>query len=186
MNLVSRPLTRAFAFCLLLAPLPASAFELTSPDVSEGTRIPEAQVFNGFGCSGGNVPPALTWSHAPAEAKSFALSLYDPDAPTGSGFWHWVVVDIPATAEGLTAGAGEAGAAQLEGGARQLRTDFGSPGYGGPCPPEGHGLHRYVFTLHALDVETLALPEDATAALAGFMVRAHSLASARLTAVYWR
>lgn len=186
MKLMARRCTQALAFCLLLAPAGAGAFELTSPDVSEGNRVPDAQVFSGFGCEGNNTSPALAWSGAPAEARSFALSVYDPDAPTGSGFWHWVVVDIPADASGLPAGAGAAGAAQIDVGGRQLRSDFGSLGYGGPCPPEGHGMHRYVFTLHALDLETLPLPDDATAALAGFMVRAHSLASARITTVYWR
>jgi len=169
-----------------LLPAAAGAFELRSSDVSEGTRVPDAQVFNNFGCSGANVSPALSWSGAPEGTKSFALSVYDPDAPTGSGFWHWIVLDIPAGATGLPAGAGKGGMAQIDGGARQMRSDYGFVGYGGPCPPEGHGMHRYIFSLHALDVDKVPVPDDASAAVTGFVVNAHSLATAKLTAVYWR
>jgi len=184
---ITRPgILSGLVLCALLLPAAAGAFELTSNDVSEGTRVPDANVFNGFGCTGGNASPALAWSGAPDGTRSFALSVYDPDAPTGSGFWHWVVLDIPATASDLAAGVGMSGVVQLDGGARQLRSDYGFVGYGGPCPPEGHGMHRYIFTLHALDIDKVPVPDDATAAVAGFVVNAHTLATAKLTAVYWR
>lgn len=163
----------------------ADGFTLTSPDVAEGARMAEQQVFKGFGCDGGNVSPALVWRNPPAGTQSYALTLYDPDAPTGSGWWHWVVVNLPAQTLALPAGAGTAPGGLPEG-ARQIGTDFGAPGYGGPCPPVGHGTHRYVFTVYALKTPHLDLPANATAALAGFMMRANSLGSASLTATYSR
>lgn len=168
--------------CLLAVPAWAADFRLTSPDIAEGKTMAGRHVFKGFGCAGDNVSPALTWSSAPAGAKSFALMVYDPDAPTGSGWWHWVVYNLPAAATSLPSGASLAG---LPPGAVQGRTDYGTPGYGGPCPPPGTP-HRYVFTLHALDVEALSLPADASAAMVGFMVNSHSLGKASLTALYGR
>ncbi|TVO64929.1 YbhB/YbcL family Raf kinase inhibitor-like protein [Denitromonas ohlonensis] len=163
----------------------ADGFTLGSPTVGDGQRMAEQQVFNGFGCAGGNVSPALVWRNPPEGTQSYALTVYDPDAPTGSGWWHWVVVNLPAQTTGLAAGAGNPQGA-LPAGARQIGTDFGVPGYGGPCPPQGHGVHRYVFTVHALKTPHLDLPANATAALAGFMMRANSLGSASLTATYSR
>ena len=113
----------------------ANALTLTSPDIKPNGKISDEQVANVFGCEGKNVSPALSWSGAPKGTKSFAVSIYDPDAPTGSGFWHWVVVNIPADATSLAKGAGDPKAAALPVGALQTRTDFGVPGYGGPCPP---------------------------------------------------
>ena len=168
--------------CVLAQPAAAADFRLTSPDMTEGKPMAERHVFNGFGCSGGNVSPALAWRDAPAGTKSFALNVYDPDAPTGSGWWHWVVFNLPATASGLPAGAAQAG---LPSGAVQSRTDFGAPGYGGPCPPPG-APHRYVFTLHALNVDSLPLTPDSSAAMVGFMVNAHSLGKTSLTVPYGR
>src|SRR5262245_38717869 len=129
------PLAAGLAVAAALAAAPASAagFRLTS-SLKPGANIPEANVFNGFGCSGKNDSPALDWSGAPKDTKSFALTVYDPDAPTGSGWWHWVVFNIPASITHLDAGA-SAGA--LPAGAVQSQTDFGKPGYGGPCPPAG-------------------------------------------------
>lgn len=161
----------------------AQKFSLASPDLKPGGKIAEEQVFNGFGCSGKNVSPALKWSGAPKGTKSFALLVHDPDAPTGgAGWWHWVVVNIPAGAKELKKGAG----ADLPSGAVQIATDFGAPGWGGPCPPAGDKPHRYNFTLHALKVEKLELPEGARASLAGFMVNANSIGKARLTGMYGR
>lgn len=165
---------------------PASAagkFTLTSPDI-KGGKLGEEQVFNGFGCSGGNVSPALVWRDAPKDAKSFVLTVYDPDAPTGSGWWHWVVYDIPAGTTELPKGAGSGGG-QLPAGAKQGRTDYGAPGFGGACPPPGKP-HRYVFTVYALKVDKLEVPEDASPALIGFNTRANALASATFTATYGR
>ena len=164
---------------------PTHGFTLTSADISAGGRIAEAQVFNGFGCQGGNISPALDWSGAPAGTRSFALLMHDPDAPTGSGWWHWVVYNIPATVSSLAAGAGDAAKRLLPPGAQQGRTDFGTPGYGGPCPPPGKP-HHYHLRLYALKVDKLDLPADATAAFVGFNVRAQALGSAELMGVYGR
>jgi len=163
----------------------AAGFTLTSTTVKPGAKIGDAQVFNGFGCSGKNVSPTLTWSGAPKDTKSYALTIYDPDAPTGSGWWHWVVINIPATTTELPEGAGNEGG-KLPSGAMQVKTDFGKPGYGGPCPPQGNKPHRYVFTVYALKTDKLDVPPDATAALAGFMINANKLGSATFTSTYGR
>ena len=175
----------AFA-AAMLAPLAASAFEISSPDVAPGAKIADEQVFAGFGCSGKNVSPALKWSGAPAGTKSFALMVYDPDAPTGSGFWHWVVANIPPTVTELPKGAGDLKAGKAPSGALQSRTDFGMPGYGGPCPPQGDAPHHYHFMLFATDVEKLGTDADTTAAVVGFNLHFHTLAKAEPTAVYGR
>jgi Raf kinase inhibitor-like YbhB/YbcL family protein len=158
---------------------------LTSTDITNGGRIAEAQVFNEFGCKGGNVSPALAWSGAPAGTKSFALLVHDPDAPTGSGWWHWVVYNLPAGTTSLPAGAGDPRKNLMPAGAVQGRTDYGSVGYGGPCPPPGKP-HHYHFQLYALKVAKLDLPADASAALIGFNVRAQALAQAELVGLYGR
>lgn len=181
-----RPALRILALLSLAASAPAAAadtFTLTSEAFAEGDRLPEEQVLDGFGCAGGNVSPPLDWAGAPEGTRSFVVTAYDPDAPTGSGWWHWVVFDIPANVGRLAEGAGSGG--ELPEGAVEGRTDFGAPGFGGACPPPG-AVHRYVFTVHALDVPTLGLGAEASAALVGFMTRAHALGSARLTAVYAR
>jgi Raf kinase inhibitor-like YbhB/YbcL family protein len=162
----------------------AGKFTLRSPDI-KGGQLTEKQVFNGFGCSGANVSPALTWENAPKGSKSFVVTVYDPDAPTGSGWWHWVVYDIPASATGLPQGAGgEKG--QLPDGAKQGRTDFGAPGFGGACPPPGDKPHRYVFNVYALKVDKLDVPPDASPAVIGYMTRANALGNASFTAKYAR
>ncbi len=163
-----------------------SAFRLTSPDVVANTKVSLKHLYKGFGCDGGNLSPALIWSGAPPETKSFAITAYDPDAPTGSGWWHWVVFNIPADTTELKTGAGSAEAPQLPTGAVQGRTDFGTTGYGGPCPPQGHGTHHYHFTVHALKVDKLDIPADATAALIGYMINANRIGKATLTGLYSR
>jgi Raf kinase inhibitor-like YbhB/YbcL family protein len=164
----------------------AWAFELKSPAFSEGGAIGEKHVFNGFGCAGGNLSPVLHWSDPPAGTKSFALLVHDPDAPTGgAGFWHWAVIDIPASTRSLPEGVGRDGKGLPEG-AVEIATDFGVPGYGGPCPPKGDRPHRYNFTIYALKVEKLELPPHATASLAGFLIHANALDKAKLTGVYDR
>lgn len=161
-------------------------FTLASADLPTGAPIGNRFVFNGFGCSGENVSPALAWRNAPAGTRSFAVTVYDPDAPTGSGWWHWVVYDIPASVTALPAGAGSTAPAGMPAGAVQGTTDFGTKGYGGPCPPPGDRPHRYVFTVHALKVEKLELPASATAAMVGFNLTANRLGSATFTARYGR
>jgi Raf kinase inhibitor-like YbhB/YbcL family protein len=162
----------------------AAGFSLTSPDVSKGATIKDEQVFNGFGCKGSNISPALSWSGAPAGAKSFALTVYDPDAPTGSGFWHWVVANIPANVTSLPKNAGDLKAGLAPKGALQIRSDYGTPGYGGPCPPKGDKPHRYVFTVFAVDIDALDINADVTAAVVGFNLHFHTLAKATLTGHY--
>ncbi len=165
----------------------AEKFTVTSKDIAPGSTIKNEQVFNGFGCSGKNISPELSWSHAPAGTKSFALLVHDPDAPTGgAGWWHWGVVNIPATAAGLAAGAGTEDGAALPAGSVQLTTDFGKPGWGGPCPPVGNKPHHYNFTLYALKVEKLDIPADAKMSLAGFMINANALANATFVGRYGR
>ena len=161
-------------------------FVLSSPDIPAGGTIPQEFEFNSFGCTGRNESPVLRWQGAPAGTQSLALTVYDPDAPSGSGWWHWMVVDLPPTATELQANAGAAGSATLPTGARQIRNDYGSFAWGGVCPPPGAKPHRYVFTVHALSVPKLDVPDDATAALAGFMINANAIATASFTAHYGR
>jgi len=165
----------------------ADSFKLSSADIKSSAPIADEQVFAGFGCTGKNVSPALTWSGAPKDTKSFALLVHDPDAPTGgAGWWHWVVTNIPADVGELPKGAGKADGSALPKGAAQTSTDFGGPGWGGPCPPAGDKPHHYNFTLHALKVDKLDLPPGATASLAGFMINANSIGKATLTGKYGR
>ncbi len=180
-----RTLLALVALALASPALGAGKFTLKSADVKPGASLTEAQVFNGFGCTGGNVSPQLSWSDAPKDTKSFVVTVYDPDAPTGSGWWHWVVFNIPATATEIPQGAGS-GKGGLPEGAIQGRTDFGAPGFGGACPPPGDKPHRYVFTVWALKVEKLDLTADSPAAMVGYMTRANSLGSATFTATYGR
>lgn len=162
---------------------------LTSGSFADGAYLDERHVLSeayGFGCAGGNVSPALAWRGAPAGTKSFALTCYDPDAPTGSGFWHWLVVDIPASVEALAEGAGDPAAGPMPAGALQTRTDFGAPGYGGPCPPEGDHPHRYLFTLFAVSRERLDLTADTMPAVVGFTLNFNTLEKASLMGLYKR
>lgn len=164
----------------------AGSFQLRSPDIPANSRIAPRFEFQGSGCSGDNQSPALSWQGAPAGTQSYAITVYDPDAPTGSGWWHWSVVNVPADVQALPAGAGTVGDALLPAGARQVRIDYGVAGWGGMCPPPGDRPHRYIFTVHALKVAKLDLPADATAALAGYMIRANTLATASFSARYGR
>ena len=150
------------------------SFTLSSPDLKPDALMPKSFEFNGFGCSGDNKSPALRWSGAPSGTKSFAVTCFDPDAPTGSGWWHWSVVNIPGEATELPRDAGAEGDANLPKGASHVRIDYGVKAWGGPCPPPGDKPHRYVFTVHALK-DRLELPPDATAALAGFMINANTI-----------
>ncbi len=165
----------------------ASTFQINSPDVPTGGKIPQPFAFNGFGCTGQNVSPALSWKNAPAGTKSFAITVHDPDAVTGgAGFWHWVVINIPSSSQKLAGGAGKADGSALPTGATHIPTDFGTPGWGGPCPPTGDKAHRYNFTVYALKVDKLELPATATASLAGFMINANALGKASFTSTYQR
>ena len=148
-------------------------FTLTSNDVVDGGVLPDAQVK-----AKGNTSPHLKWSGAPEGTKSYAVTCYDPDAPTGSGFWHWTVANIPADVTELTAGG------PMPAGAVEGRTDYGEPGFGGAAPPAGHGPHRYIFTVFAVDVEKLDVTADNSGAVFGFNLHFHTLARASITATY--
>lgn len=175
---------KILALCLCLGvtgSVHADTFKLTS-DTIKGGKIEMDQVFNSFGCSGKNISPEFKWSNAPKGTKAFALTMFDPDAPTGSGFWHWVVFNIPADTTELAANAGSGG--ELPKGAVQSRTDFGKPGYGGPCPPPGKP-HHYVFTLYALK-DQIKADSDSSGALVGFNLNQNKLSSTKLTATFGR
>ena len=151
-------------------------FTLTSTGFTDGGALPDAQVQ-----AKGNRSPQLSWSGAPEGTKSFAVTCYDPDAPTGSGFWHWTVANIPADVTELAEGASPAG---LPRGAVEGRTDFGEPGFGGAAPPPGHGSHRYIFTVFAVDTERLDVTRENSGAVFGFNLHFHTLARASITGVY--
>ena len=152
----------------------------------EGEMLSQAQVLNAFGCKGQNVSPPLAWRNPPKGTRSYAVTLYDPDAPTGSGWWHWTVFNIPESVTGLPKGAGSLNAKVLPEGAIQGRTDFGSAGFGGACPPIGDQPHRYQFTVWALNTDRLPLDVQASGAMVGFMLNAHAIEKARLTALFGR
>jgi len=156
----------------------AQTFTLQSSDV--GGQATELQVYDGFGCNGRNQSPQLSWTSPPAGTKSFAITMHDPDAPTGSGWWHWMVYDIPATVADLPSGAGTPGRGGMPTGAKQGLTDFGTTGYGGPCPPIGHGLHRYIITVHALGIEKLDVNERAGPAMIGYNINANTIGKASI------
>lgn len=168
-----------------LPPLPS--FTLTSTDVAEGQQMPLAQASGIFGIEGGtDTSPQLSWSGAPEGTKSYAVTCYDPDAPTGSGFWHWFVAGIPASVTELPAGAGEPDGPGLPDGAFQLRSDANVARFIGAGPPPGRHAHRYIFAVHALDVESTGVAPEATNALGGFLMFGHTLARAVLTPTYQR
>ncbi len=163
----------------------AEAMSVTSPDIKPGATIATEQVFNSFGCTGQNKSPALSWDGAPAGTKSFAIMVYDPDAPTGSGFWHWIVYNIPPTIHALPKDAGAAHAPALPAGSIQSRTDYGQMAYGGPCPPKGE-THHYNFMVFAVDTDKLDGDENTSAAVIGFQLHFHSLAKGTLVGLYGR
>jgi len=159
----------------------AKKLTVTSETIQAGKTMQMAQVFNGFGCTGQNISPHLKWTGAPRETKSFAITMYDPDAPTGSGWWHWTVANIPANVTSIPAGASSEA---LPPGSIEGRTDFGKPGYGGPCPPPGKP-HRYTFKVYALK-DTLPVDKDASGAMVGFYANQMKLAEGSLEVKYGR
>lgn len=163
-------------------------FTVSSNSFKDGDYLAMTHVGSadqGFGCAGENKSPHLKWSGAPAGTKSFAVTCYDPDAPTGSGFWHWLVVNIPANVTELPLGAGSKGGAMPHG-SLQTRTDYGFAGYGGPCPPEGDRAHRYLFTVFAVGVDSLPVKADTPAAQIGFNLHFNTLAKAELMGLFRR
>jgi Raf kinase inhibitor-like YbhB/YbcL family protein len=171
------------------APLPydflptVPSFTVTSTDVTDSAQMSDNQVYNSFGMSGKNISPQLSWSGFPGGTASFAVTCYDPDAPTGSGFWHWLAIDLPASVTSLDAGAGSSDAT-LPAGAFHVRNDYGSLDFGGAAPPAGDPAHRYVFAVHALDVPKLGIDSSVTPAVAGFNLRFHTIARGLLVPVF--
>jgi Raf kinase inhibitor-like YbhB/YbcL family protein len=165
---------------------PVPSFAVTSLDVTDGGVLKREQVSGMMGAGGEDISPELRWSDYPEATRSFAVTVFDPDAPTGSGFWHWAVCDIPVSVTELAAGAGTPGSASLPNAAVTMRNDAGFHGYLGAAPPEGLGPHRYVFAVHAIDVSSLEIEPNATPALFGFNVTFHTLARALLVAAYER
>jgi len=176
--------TFVMGFMLTANLIKAQTFTLKSKDI--GGQMTLQQVFNGFGCTGKNVSPQLSWENAPTGTKSFAITIYDKDAPTGSGWWHWVVFDIPSTVTELKQGAGDASQNLLPAGAIQGLTDFGQLGYGGPCPPEGDTPHEYLITIYALKTDKLGLDDKASPAVVGYYLHENVLAKASVVAYYKR
>lgn len=171
-------------FTLNVSTLIPTTFTLKSNTLGgEATTLEE---FNGFGCTGKNQSPQLSWDNAPEGTKSFAVTMYDPDAPTGSGWWHWVVFDIPSDVNELIANAGNLEANLAPKNAIQSVTNYGAGGYGGPCPPEDHGLHQYVITVHALKVDTLGLDKNTNPAIVGYYLWNNTLAKASIVTYYER
>jgi Raf kinase inhibitor-like YbhB/YbcL family protein len=158
-----------------------ASFELKSDDVADGQTLPAAQVSGIMGAGGNDASPQLSWSGAPAGTQSFAVTMYDPDAPTASGFWHWAAFNIPADVSELPSGASSAG---LPGQAVQLKNDAGTVGYIGAAPPAGHGPHHYYVVVHAVDVPSLDIPQDSSPAYLGFNLFSHSIGRATLVPVY--
>lgn len=170
--------------CISISCLNAQTFTLKSNDI--GGQLTLKQEFNGFGCSGENISPQLSWENAPADAKSFAITVYDPDAPTGSGWWHWLAFDIPANSTELVANAGNIEANLAPKGTIQSVTNYGKPGFGGACPPEGHGLHEYIITVHALKTDKLGLNAETNPAVVGYYLHNNTIAKASIVAYYQR
>ncbi len=176
-----------FATVLAAAGLAQAAeFTLVSPEIKGDSVISRRFEFKGFGCTGDNKSPVLKWSGAPAETKSFAVTVYDPDAPSGAGWWHWSVINIPASVTELASNAGGVGGAGLPKGAVQLPTDYGTAAWGGICPPQGDKPHRYVFTVYAMKTETVVVPAAATGASMESLLTASALGKASFTAKYGR
>ena len=157
--------------------------ELTSTDITDGGVLKTAQVFNGFGCTGENISPQLSWTGVPENTKSLAITIYDPDAPTGSGWWHWLAFNIPTTAESIASGAS---LKSMPDGTIESRTDYGAAGFGGACPPVGDKPHRYIVTLYALNTDKLDLDANATAAMVGFSLNATMIEKTSITATFGR
>jgi Raf kinase inhibitor-like YbhB/YbcL family protein len=160
------------------------SFQVTSDDIRNGQPLSTAQVSGIMGAGGEDASPQLSWSGFPVGTKSFAVTVYDPDAPTASGFWHWAVADIPVTTTSLPFGAGDDEGSGLPEGAVQFSNDAGTKRYIGAAPPKGHGVHHYYVVVHALDVDQLELSSDASPAYLGFNLFGHSLARAILVGTY--
>lgn len=164
---------------LTLASFSSQAFEVSSNDIHEGQLMKSEFTFSGMGCTGDNISPQLSWKNAPEGTKSFAITVFDPDAPTGSGWWHWLALNIPANVSGVEQGSPMKNVLQT-------KNDFGTMSYGGACPPAGDGMHRYQYTVWALPQEKIDLPADISPAVVGYTLNSMALDKAVLTATYVR
>lgn len=162
----------------------AQNFSLSSTDLKGQST--KKQEFGGFGCNGENVSPQLSWTDVPEGTKSFAITVYDPDAPTGSGFWHWLAFDIPVDITTIPTGAGSTASNLMPANIIQSLTDYGIKGYGGPCPPEGHGIHTYIYTVYALKVPSLGIDSNTNPAVVGFYIWANTIQKASIVSYYSR
>ena len=173
-----------FIFLVCTASVFSQTFTLKSKDLDGQATM--KQVFKGFGCEGENISPQLYWEHTPKGTKSFAITLHDESAPTGSGWWHWLVFNIPLDMKEFAENAGDVSKKLLPESTVQSKTDYGSYGYGGPCPPVGHGIHKYTITIFALDTDKLDLNRDTNAAIVGFNINSHTIEKASLVFYYKR
>lgn len=160
------------------------ALTVRSDDIADGETLAKPHLSGVFGAGGEDVSPHLAWSDFPEGTRSFAVTCFDPDAPTASGFWHWAVANIPPSVTELPRGAGDPDGAKLPSGAVTLRNDAGLLQYVGAAPPAGHGPHRYFFVVHAVDVAEIELTKDATPAFLGFNLFTHTLARGMIVPVY--
>ncbi len=174
------------AFALMALAGPAWALEISSPAIGKDKIIPDKYTANSFGCNGQNISIPLVWKNVPKDAKSLALTMYDPDAPTGSGFWHWLIVNIPVATTSLPENAGVAENKNLPAGSVQARNDAGTATYFGPCPPKGDKKHRYIFTIFAVKTDKLNIDANTSGAVVGFMLHFNTLAKASVTYRYGR
>lgn len=171
-------------FSLASLGLFAQEFSLTSKDIQG--QLTNTQVFAGFGCNGDNISPQLAWINAPEGTKSFAITVYDPDAPTGSGWWHWLLFNLPASTNNLMSNAGNLEARLAPEGSTQSITSFGSTGFGGACPPEGDKAHAYIFTVYALSVDKIELENNAPPAMVGYYLNANTIEKASIISYFGR
>lgn len=172
--------------CLAMATITFAQKTFTLSSTNLGGQATLTEEFNGFGCTGKNQSPQLAWSNAPEGTKSYAVTVYDPDAPTGSGWWHWVVFDIPGNVKELVANAGNPAANLAPKEAIQSVTNYGTTGYGGPCPPQKHGLHQYIITVYALKTDKLGVDATTNPAIVGYYLWNNTIAKASLVFYYQR
>ena len=174
------------ALCTIFSTVCFAQNTFTLQSNNLGGNATQLEEFNGFGCTGQNTSPHLSWANAPEGTKSFAITMYDPDAPTGSGWWHWLVFDIPSNVNEVAKNAGSLESNLMPEGAIQSLTNYGAYGYGGPCPPENHGIHQYVITVYALKVDSLGLDKDANPAVVGYYLWNNTLAKSSIVTYYER